>query len=286
MDSLNSILSDEEPPKKEPEAAPPAALEAPPLEKPASRRSEWLEKEQSAQGLVRDPETGQFAKKVAPEPEKKPEVKAEVLEKAPEKPAPPVQEMSDKEKAFLRAAEEERKKRQALEARLRDMEAKLPKEPEKTFWDDPEAAFKKQQQEAQQIALNTRLQTAEIIARSRYPDFDEKIAVFGKIMSETPGLHAQWLQSPDPAEFAYKLGKNHQELQTAGDLESLKAKIRKETEAEVRTKIEAELKAKAEALQKERDALPGSLSEARSVGGPNRPVWNGPTSLNDILGSK
>jgi len=133
------------------------------------------------------------------------------------------------------------------------------------------------------LQRETRLQTAEVIARSKYPDFDEKIAVFGEVLQQNPVLHAQWLQSPDPAEFAYRAGKNHKELQEAGDIDSLRAKIEKET----RIKIEAEMKAKAEELEKERAKIPPSLSDVRgATTQATRPVWNGPTPLNDILGLK
>ena len=72
------------------------------------------------------------------------------------------------------------------------------------------------------------------------------------------------------------------ELQQAGGIPELRAKIEKETEAKVRARIDAELKDKAEALAKERAALPPSLSEARSTG-INKPVWGGIPSMEEIL---
>ena len=304
--SMADILSGEEPAKVEatpvPAAAPaaPAAKETldipvlgdrplpeePKVERPISRKQAHRDKEQEAQGRVRDPETGQYVSKVAaeapPDATAKPEPEAE-----PAKPAvvAPQQEFTDKEKAFLRTAQDERGKRQAVERELAEVRAKLPKEEPKTFWDDPEAALQRQKEELRQENLNTRLKTAELIARQRHPDFDEKIAVFGKVMEQTPGLHVQWLSALDPAEFAYQLGKNHQELKEAGDLPALRAKIEKETEVKVRARIEAELKAKAEALAKDRAALPPSLSEAKSTG-VNKPVWSGPPSFDSILHDK
>ncbi len=121
-----------------------------------------------------------------------------------------------------------------------------------------------------------------MIARYRHTDFEEKLNIFQELVSKTPGLWQQCLASVDPAEYAYGLAKNHQELQQVGNLDALKAKIEKETEARVRVKIEAEIKAKDEALQKERAALPGSLSDARSSG-VNRPVWGGPPPLDAVL---
>lgn len=299
--SMADILSGEEPAKVEAPPAPAAApaakepLDIPVLgdkplpeeskvERPRSRKQAHRDKEQEAQGRVRDPETGQYVSKVAAEAP--PAVTAKP-EPEPAKPAvvAPQQEFTDKEKAFLRTAQDERGKRQAVERELAEVRAKLPKEEPKTFWDDPEAALQRQKEELRQENLNTRLKTAELIARQRHPDFDEKIAVFGQVMEQTPGLHVQWLSALDPAEFAYQLGKNHQELKEAGDLPALRAKIEKEAEIKVRARIEAELKAKAEALAKDRAALPPSLSEAKSTG-TNKQVWGGPPSMDSILHDK
>ena len=297
--SLNDILSDKEPtapePAKEPikePAAPadsakpaekPEASPEPKIERPQSRRKAWADKEQDAQGRIRDPETGQYAAKPAAEAEP---AKVEPAKAEPAKAAvAPQQEFTEREKAFQKAMLEERGKRQDIERRVAAIESAKPAattEPAKTFWDDPEGALAKHQADQRREAINTRLQMAEMFARKSHPDFDEKIEVFGKILQQTPGLHAQWIAAPDPAEFAYNLGKNHMELEQAGSIEEMRAKIERETAARVRTEVEAELKAKADALAKERAALPPSLSEARSTG-VNKPVWGGPPSLDEIL---
>ena len=86
------------------------------------------------------------------------------------------------------------------------------------------------------------------------------------------------MQAPDPAEFAYRTGKNYMELQQAGNIDALRAKI----ESEVRMKLEAEMKAKDEARKAELAAIPPSLSNAQSAPG-NKAVWGGPPSLDNIL---
>lgn len=288
--SLGDILSD----APNPEPSPDKVVEAEgvtkpdPVEKAISRKTAHRDQEQEAQGRVRDPATGQYAPKEVKE-EPKPTEAAPV----PEAPKPevkaPVQEFTEKEKAFLRAAKEERQKRQELERRLAAMEAKpaptTSTEAPKTFWDDPEAALAAHTAQVRAEATNARLGMAEFTARQKHPDFDEKVAKFAEILQQTPGLHAQWLAAPDPAEFAYSLAKNHMELQQVGSMEEMRAKIVRETTASVRAQVEAELKAKAEALTKEREAIPQSLSTARSVGGnANRTVWSGPTPLDSILG--
>ena len=275
--SMDDILNDKKP---EPEAV--VEKTEAPVERATSRKLQWQEKEQAAQGRVRDPETGQFSPK-AEEPIKE-EAKAEPKEELA-KTVAPQNELSPKEKALLAETDRQRARAQDLERRIAAMEAALPKEPEKTFWDDPEAALAKQKEELRKEtdrlraeAVTARLNTAEFIARREHPDFDEKIEVFGELLNETPGLHQQWMSAPDPAEFAYKTGKNHMDLKEAGGIPELRAKIEKE----VRLKLEAELKEKAEKLAKERSGIPPSLSEARSTG-VNKPVWGGVPSFDDIL---
>lgn len=285
--SLESILSDEKP-VAAPEAAPEpvkddGAIDTPPpeapVEKPKSLRKQHREREEAAraegEGKVRG-EDGKFVAKEAA----KVEAPAPVVE--PVKPAAqPAQDMTDKEKAFLRAAQEERTKRQELERRLAALEK--PAEPEKQFWDDPEGALKKMEARIEGVAVNTRLNTAETIARSKYPDFDEKVAVFAQVLHQTPGLHPQWLNSPDPAEFAYRTAKNYQEIQQVGSIDAMRKKIETDVAARVRAEVEAEYKAKADASAKERAALPGSLGDTRGGTNPSRPVWSGPTPLDQIL---
>ena len=301
--SLEGILGDEKPVSP---AAEKPALEIPVLgenltpkevkdpvekqqaERNISRKQAMRDKEQDAQGRVRDPDTGQYVAKTPPE-EKPAAPAAATPPKEPEAakpavPAAPQQEFTEKEKAFLRAAQEERGKRQALEARLAAMEAAKPQEPAKTFWDDPEAALKAHEDRIRQESTNARLGMAEYAARQRHPDFQEKVAIFTDLAMKTPGLGQAMLSSPDPAEFVYTTAKNHKDLQDAGGIEQMRAKIERETTARVRAEVETELKAKADELAKARAALPTSLSDARSTGPANRPVWSGPTPLDSILG--
>lgn len=279
-ESLDSILSNEKAPEAVPETPPPETpSESVPVEKATSLRAQHRAREFEAQG--RDPSTGQFVSK---EPEKEVEKHKEAAPpKEPEKPAPQQQQFTEKERAFLRAAEEERRKRQELEKRLAELEK--PKEPPKPFWDDPEGAvggIKQGVEEAKQFAreesLRTVLRTSEILARQRYQDFDAKLERFGQLLQANPALQAQWLQNPDPAEYAYKTAKNILDIEEAGGLDAMRQKIEKET----RAKIETELKEREERIKAERAKLPPSLTEARATH-PARPVWQGPTSMDEIL---
>jgi len=272
---LEDVLSEDKPEVTETPAPETPAPEAPaePVETSTSTRKAWQEREQEArqegEGKVRDPETGKFVKQEAKE-EPKEVVKEEKKEQ-------PREEMSQKERALLAAAQDERNKRQDLERRLKELEAKPQGDP-KTFWDAPEEHLQKFQQDVQGMITRTRLDTSESIARQRYKDFDQNVQVFAEVIRQTPGMQQQWLNSPDPAEFAYRTGKNYRELQEVGNLDALRTKIEQET----RKKIEEEYKKKAEDRKNQASNLPGSLSDVHG-GNPTKPVWNGPSSLDDIL---
>src|ERR1044071_2227754 len=252
--------------------------EKPPVEAPkeevkqesdnANIRHQQKEEAAVKEGRVRD-ETGKFVK------ETKGEVKEEVKEsKKEEKKEPPKQDFTDKERALLAALQDERRKRQELEKRTQEI-----KKPEKPFWEAPEDHFKAQEelhksweQKQQERETVMTLRVAEMMARREHPDFDEKVEYFGQMVATIPGLYQQWLQSPDPGEFAYKTAKEHKDLQEAGNIDNLKAKLEKE----IRLKLESELKEKEKKLREEREALPGTLSDVRGKT-QSKTVWGGPT---------
>lgn len=272
-------------------------------EKNISRKKAFQQKErdtrEAGMGRVRDPETGQYVAKPAETDATTAATSTAQQATAPAStdqaaaPATPTattqtaqntqntqnQDFTPKERAFLAAAQEERRKRQALEAQIAAMQQPAAQQEKKTFWDDPEAALQHFQQETQTAVMRARLDTSEAIARARYKDFDENIAEFAQIMQQVPGVKDQWLAAPDPAEFAYVIGKRQKEFKSIGNIEEYRARVA----AEERAKVEAEYKAKLEEHQKLAAALPGSLSDARGNGAPARAVFNGPTPLDSIL---
>lgn len=203
---------------------------------------------------------------------------AEKVAEVPAKVEPKQEQMSERERAFLSKAQDEQRKRQELEKRLQEYESKQPKEEPKKFWDDPEAHLRQFQEQIAQTATNSRLQTAEMIARSRYADFDDNVQAFAQVLQATPGLQHQWLNAADPAEFAYRTGKNYKQLHEAGNIDTMRANIEKE----IRLKVEAEFTEKQKKSEAERAAIPGSLSDARGTSSP-KVVWGGPPPLDDIL---
>jgi hypothetical protein len=274
-DSLDDILKEPEEPK---EAVPETPVQD-------HGKQAWRDKEQEARGNVRDPVSGQYLPKEpqeVKEPPKEP-VKEEVKAETPKTPEKPLDEYSPRERAAFAKAADETRKRQALERQIEELKTK---QAEKPFFDDPEGAITRLKQELESkqnfAVLSTKVQTSESIARSRHPDYDEKFAVFSQMVSEAPHLAEQAFSSPDPAEFAYKTAKMQKDLQDAGGIDQLRGKVEAELKARIRAELEAELKKRQDEFTKDKEALPGSLTDVPSKG-VNRPVWSGPPCLDEIL---
>jgi len=207
-------------------------------------------------------------------------------------------EPTRKVRAFQSVAEDERRKRQTVEAerdQLRAFVAQMqqrppvqqpqpavpPVDPEVEFWNNPLAVVDQRVQAVQAEATNRFLNLAESAARSRYQDFDDKINVFRSLVANYPVLRDQGMQAADPAEFAYRTAENfmrqyqQQNGQPQGqDMDALRAQIRAEVEAENQAKINAEIARR----------LPGSLTDLPAVGSNSGPKWAGPQSIGKVLG--
>jgi hypothetical protein len=289
---LSDILKNDDPPKTEEPVQTELEIEKPPVETVKSSRAAHRAKEEEAQGRKRNPD-GTFAPneepaKEEPKEEAKPEVKAEPKETPKEQPKV---ELTDKEKAFLADVQKERQKRQELERRLAAMQqqqqVQQPQPPAQpgqpaTFWDNPEAALQQHYQQVQQTIVQNKVLMSADMARSKYPDFDEKVSAFVELMQTAPWLEQQVASSPNPAEMAYRIGKNRMELAQAGDLDSYRKKVEEETAARVRKEIEDAAAAKEAERQRLAASLPRTLSDVRGSS-PKTQVWGGPTPLDSVL---
>lgn len=215
----------------------------------------------------------------APTPQATPEPQAIEPQIQNEPAAAPVvkQEMTDKERAFMAAAKDERNKRQELERRLQEIEAQ--QNPPKEFWEAPEERLQQFEARIQHNVLVSKMDISENLARSRYQDFDEKVGVFKELLENTPGLIQQFTSALDPAEFAYRTSANYMKVRDAGSIDGMRSKI----EAEVRAKVEAEYREKELAREKKLGSIPNSVSNITGSGASSSPVWNGPTPLDSVL---
>jgi hypothetical protein len=197
---------------------------------------------------------------------------------------------------------DERGKRQNTERELEDYKAKLLAYEEKQakkpdLFEDPDGwqksihdSAEKRVKEAEDKLTVRFLGLSEQLARSRYPDYNEKLDAFGKILQQEPSLHARMMSAADPAEYVYRTAKQYMELQGFESVEKLREKIREEERAKllaengktVPDKTEAEETQKPEVKpdQPKAPAIPDSLSNERSAG--DSPPTH--QSLKDIFG--
>lgn len=192
-----------------------------------------------------------------------PEAEPEVAEQ-PEPEATPAPEKS--ETVPLAAMVAERKKRQQLEAQLRELQEQQPKP---DFYADPEKYLK------DTLSQHT-LRMSAAMVEAQHPDFKEKLAVFLEEAAGNPLLQAELESHPHPALYAYQQAQRIEEFRQLKDVDSYKAKVRAEVEAAVR----AEYEAKAKQKQALKASLPPDLTNARAARTPE-PVVD--ESLESIL---
>ena len=186
---------------------------------------------------------------------------------------PPVQE-SEKEQAYKRAMQAEREKRQAAEARLRELEQ--PKKEPIDPWTDLPGALKSEREQLQETLFVERCNLTAEIARQRHTDYDEMQAAFLEAAEADPSLFARLRQERNPAEYAYKQGLLHREL---GSVNGDPVAYREKLKASIRAEVEAELAAKGGVKP---PAVPASLNSDSSPA-VTEPVYAGPPPLKSLL---
>lgn len=244
-DNLDDFLNNE----------PAAEVETPEQEAPAAEAAP-VETEEAKAERVRD-EKGRFA----PKGEK-------------DEAAPPA---AEEQGIPVKALQEERRKRQELEAQLAELQARLqPQQPAPDIWEDTQGwqqHFGNEVANAatQQAALNARLDMSEMMVAQSQPDFEEARPKILEFMGQNPALRDEILSDRHPWLKAYTIVKNHERMQ------ELSATNVSELEAKLREQIKAELAAeKAPAPE-----IPQTLADAQSSRGSASPL-NVPT-LDEIL---
>lgn len=208
-------------------------------------------------------------------------------EKGVETQPEPPSEQNQLPPAEYAALKDERRKRQEAEriaqenaAQLAALQAQLqrPAQEVPEFWDNPDANISSRLeqfgdqliQRFQQQQLTERVEASELAARTKYSDFDEKLAAFQQAVQFNPMLAKQMAHAPDPAEFAYNRGKTVLDVERVGSVDELLKAERAKWEAEARAAIPA-------------PSLPNSTASERSVGARGGPAWSGPSPIDSIL---
>ena len=188
---------------------------------------------------------------------------------------PPVQTETEKELAYKKAMQAEREKRQAAEARLRELEA--PKKEPIDPWTDLPGALKQTQQDLEEKQFVRWCNYTANLARKQHADYDEMQAAFLEAAQADPSLFARLRNEDNPAEFAYRHGVLHRELSSVdGDPIAYRTKL----ETELRAKLDVEYAAKYGA--KPAPVVPASINSDTSPVAATE-VYAGPPPINTIL---
>ena len=224
------------------------------------------------------------------DPEPEPKDPADPEPKDPADPAEPkdpddpsASETTEDEPWTKKAVLDERRKRQELEQRLKDLESKKEPEPAPDWWADPEKAAQHQSQQIEARLYQQKVELSQDFMRSQHEDYDDMEARFMEMAQENPALRTELQKSANPARFAYETARKAAEYDAMKDVDSYKAKleadVRKDVEAKLRKEIEAEQEKKA----KKEAAIDPSLASTSSKGGLTSDDYAGPTPLDEIL---
>ena len=198
------------------------------------------------------------------EPAVEPEAQQVEAEAAPEAPEPAEAEQTaettaatgekpEKEEWTYAAYKDEKGKRQEFAKENEDLKAQLaqlqPKQeatqaPDPV--DDPEGFTAYVQRQAEDLADSRMLHFTENLMKKNHDDYDEKKAVFIKLVQENPSLGDKARASGDPLGFLYDQATKHQQYQEMQDVDGYKAKIRAEVLAEIEAGKAGEAQAKAD----------------------------------------
>lgn len=176
---------------------------------------------------------------------------------------PPEPKVEQEEPWTKKAVLDERRKRQELEAKLKELESKLGEGKQETpdVFEDAEGYTRYLQQQLDNRMLNM----SEFLARQEHPDLDEKVARFEQMVQENPMLYQQVMNTPSPYHEVIKVVSKAEELDKMRDLDSYKASLRDQIKAE----LMAEMKATEDKQSKGRKAaqsVPKSLAGQASQG--------------------
>lgn len=231
---------------------------------------------------------------MAPVADQEPQVSGDKQQTA-EPPAAASQQAPEPPHVPREALQDERRKRQELERKLQEYEARLkqpqpPQQEAKPDWfANPEEAAAYMRQEIERQNFETRIVLSEQIMAERHSDYEQMRDVFAEAAAKAPMLAQQLVQAPNPAKFAYDMGRKiHMQREIGDDPEAYKAKL----EADFRKKYgipdEPNGQPSAPVQQRTPSApVPKSLAKTPSAQPRNSVgqfAHKGPTPLEDIIG--
>ena len=216
---------------------------------------------------------------------------------------PPPAEQAPPQMVPVAAVLEERKKRQALEGRMRELEQRLaapqppqapaqPQQPdvplEDLMFQDPQRFVQAVRAPLEEQLVHTRLVMSEQVARTQ-PDYAEAEAALVSYVEANPQIKQQVAQAlrahPAPAMWALEQGRALLRQQQWGSV--IRQYGSPEAYAEAMRAAQPVPPAAAPEPSPSPPAPPGSLANVRAAGPrAGAPPWRGPTPLSAILGRR
>lgn len=196
---------------------------------------------------------------------------------AAEQEAAPVELETNHKMVPVSALQAEREKRRIAEALLAQQDANNPAQiPEPQFHEE------QAQVDPQYKALNDKfLAQSEKAARRAHTDFDPAFQAFTAEIQSNRELARLVVDSEDPGEAAYQVGKNllvQKKYGTSpGDWAGFASAVEKEAREDERKKVIAEYEGKFTAKAAERSKTPTDISQGRAAGGSTETPWVQPS---------
>jgi hypothetical protein len=201
--------------------------------------------------------------------------------KAEEEKPDPTPESEDSDPWTKTAYLDEKRKRQAAETRLNELEQQRNNPPiaRPDVFQDPEGAFRHTENIVAQQVGNMKTEMSQELMRQFHDDYDVREAQFLQLAAENPQLSGELARATNPAKFAYETAVKHEQYQEMQDLPTYKAKLKAEILAEIKAEQNGE---QTEANERVAD-IPPSLSTSRSTGGAN-PNHRVSETLTELIG--
>lgn len=206
---------------------------------------------------------------------------------------PTSEQYSPNEKALYAKSKAEKEKRQQADQRIRELELQIARhegtkkpeaEEEVDFWTDPGKATETVLSKREQQQLTAKMNVSEVMARAELQDYDKYADHFiQNVAPGNPAMKDMLYAAPDPARFAYAMGKKamdqieattkYSEVESSGGLD-----------AYVQKQVQAALEAAKQG--KKPVNVPPDLSKTQSKGGDPEAneIADGNDGLKQLLG--
>lgn len=137
----------------------------------------------------------------------------------------------------LAALQDERRKRQELEAELNEIRARQTQPERPDLFVDPDAALDMVRNEARQHADQRWIQACRAMAQAQHADYGDKESIFMDLAKDNPTLAQEMLKADNPALFAYQTAEKHEKFQRMQNVDDYEKHVRAEIEAKVRAEM-------------------------------------------------